>query len=261
MTKITVLTENNAGAGYLAEFGLSYHIECCNKKILFDTGHTDVFLRNATKAGMDILHDIKTVVLSHGHWDHGDGLQYLSEKTLIAHPSAFIKRFRKNGTTHIGLKLDKEALQKKFTIIASSQPYYLDENIIYLGEIPRKNNFESLSTIYVDENNNEDFIPDDSALAIKMNEEIIVITGCSHSGICNIIEYAKHVTGIDKIAAVIGGFHLKKADELTQKTIEYLKRQNIRTIIPSHCTELPALCMLHDHFKFMPLKTGDVLNF
>ncbi|MBK5208013.1 MAG: MBL fold metallo-hydrolase [Flavobacteriaceae bacterium] len=108
--KITILTENCAGAGFLAEHGLSYLIEHEGETILFDTGHTDVFIKNAYTLGVDIQKVVDMVVLSHGHWDHGDGLQYIDNKTLIAHPEVFIKRFRKKDNSNIGLKLSKSEI-------------------------------------------------------------------------------------------------------------------------------------------------------
>ena len=92
--KLSVLTENTAGAYFFAEHGLSYFIEYDNKKILFDTGASDVFLKNAEKLKIDI-NSADCIVLSHGHWDHGNGLKYLQNKPLICHPTVFFKRYRK----------------------------------------------------------------------------------------------------------------------------------------------------------------------
>jgi 7,8-dihydropterin-6-yl-methyl-4-(beta-D-ribofuranosyl)aminobenzene 5'-phosphate synthase len=259
--KLTVLTENVAGGRFLAEHGLSYLIEHDGKTILFDTGHSDVFLQNARQMGIELQDVVDLIVLSHGHWDHGDGLQYIESKTLITHPNAFIKRTRKNGLINIGLSLDKETLEKRFKLITSAKPYKISESIIFLGEIPRSNNFESQSTNFADENGVEDFVPDDSALAIVQDKSLIIVSGCAHSGICNICEYAKKVTGISKISAVIGGFHLKHIDEQTQQTIAYLKNEQIAEVIPSHCTELPALSAFYSEFKIDQLKTGQVLSF
>ncbi|MDP3913749.1 MAG: MBL fold metallo-hydrolase [Bacteroidota bacterium] len=259
--KLTVLTENVAGGKFLAEHGLSYLIEHDEQTILFDTGHTDVFLKNAKQLGIDLQDVVDYIVLSHGHWDHGDGLQYIESKTLITHPNAFIKRTRKNGSLNIGLTLDKETLEKRFKLITSANPYQISESILFLGEIPRTNNFESQSTNFADENGVEDFVPDDSALAIVEDKSLIIVSGCAHSGICNICEYAKKVTGISKISAVIGGFHLKHIDEQTQQTIAYFKNEQIAEIIPSHCTELPALSAFYSEFKLDQLKTGQVLSY
>ena len=107
---------------------------------------------------------------------------------------------------------------------------------------------------------NDDFIPDDSALAGIVNNELVVITGCSHSGICNIIEYAKKVTGISKVKTVIGVFHLKQNNLQTQKTIEFFKQNEVAKIYPSHCTELPALSAFYNEFRIQQIKTGMILE-
>jgi 7,8-dihydropterin-6-yl-methyl-4-(beta-D-ribofuranosyl)aminobenzene 5'-phosphate synthase len=259
--KLTVLTENCAGSGFLAEHGLSYLIEQAGEKILFDAGNTDVFLRNAKTLGIDIQKEVKTVVLSHGHWDHGDGLQYINNKTLITHPGVFMKRSRQKDDSNIGLKLSQKEIEKKFTLILSKEPYFVSDNIIFLGEIPRENNFEAKVTPFSGEFDKLDFVNDDSAIVVIDNDELVVITGCSHAGICNIIEYACKVTSIDKVKAVIGGFHLKHNNLQTQRTIKYLKKKKIRKIYPSHCTQLPALVAFSEVFHIEQVKTGMVFNF
>ncbi len=257
--KLTILTDNVAGGTFAAEHGLSYLLECDNQKILWDTGHSDVFMRNAEKLKIN-LDKVETVVLSHGHWDHGNGLKYLKDKKLICHPGSFIKRYRKGGTENIGLDLTFKELGKKFNIVQAKDPYSVSDKIIFLGEIPRVNSFESKTTTFVDKNKNDDFLPDDSALAIIVEDELVVVSGCSHSGICNIIEYAKKVSGVGKVKAVFGGFHLKENNNQTKETINYFNINNIKTIHPSHCTELPALAAFYNEFKIKQVKTGMVYN-
>lgn len=259
--KLTVLTENHAGGRLLAEHGLSYLVEFNGTRSLFDAGHSDVFLKNAASLGIDVERGIQMVVLSHGHWDHGDGLQYLYDKTLITHPSSFMKRYHRNSGLNLGLALSREDLEKRFHLITTAEPYELTSNLYFLGSIPRTNDFESKSTAFVDENGDPDFVPDDSALAGVEDDQLIVITGCSHSGICNIVEHAKRVTGADKIKAVVGGFHLQHFDEQTMQTVRYFKEQKIDKIYPSHCTGLPALTAFHNAFEIRQLKTGMVLSF
>jgi 7,8-dihydropterin-6-yl-methyl-4-(beta-D-ribofuranosyl)aminobenzene 5'-phosphate synthase len=259
--KLTVLTENCASGKYLAEHGLSYFIEHEGKKILFDTGHTDVFLKNADRLQIDLQKEADTIVLSHGHWDHGNGLQYLSDKILISHPNSFIKRFRKGENTNIGLALIKEELMARFSLKTTAEPFHISENIVFLGEIPRKNNFEAKTTSFTDEHGNPDFVLDDSALAIIQEGLLHIITGCSHSGICNIVDYAQKITGIDDVKTVIGGFHLKHDDEQTQKTIKFLKSKQVKNIYPSHCTQLDALVAFSRTFKIQQVKSGMVFNF
>ena len=259
--KLTILTENTAGGKFLAEHGLSYIVEHDGQKILFDTGHSNVFLKNAEKLGVDIQNDINTVVLSHGHWDHGDGLRFIENKTLITHPGAFIKRFRKRDHTNIGLALDQTEIETKFKLISTKKPFPITGHIFFLGEIPRKNDFEAQTTAFIDKQGNDDYVWDDSAMVVISGNELVIISGCAHSGICNIVDYAISVTGIEKIKAVIGGFHLKNDDHQTKETIKYLKSMNVSKIFPSHCTELPALSAFYKEFKNKQLKTGMILHF
>ena len=258
---ITILTENVAGGKFLAEHGLSYLIEIDEEQILFDTGHSDVFLKNANVLGIDIQKDIQKVVLSHGHWDHGDGLRFIENKTLITHPASFLKRYRKADNSTVGLTLSKDEIQNRFDLIESVNHYKITENLFFLGEIPRANNFESKTTTFKLEDGKDDFIEDDSALVAIVNNELVVITGCSHSGICNICEHAKKVTGIEKISAVIGGFHLKRNNLQTQKTVAYLKKNAVKKVLPSQCTELPALAVFYDNFEIQQIKTGMKFQF
>jgi len=259
--KINILTDNVAGSRYKAEHGLSYLIEIDGEKILFDTGHSNLFLENAAQMGINIQDEVLTVVLSHGHWDHGNGLKYLKNKTLIAHPGIFSKRYRKKDHSYLGLNLEQNEAEKTFNLQLSSSPVRVTSHLLFLGEIPRINDFEAKSTTFVLENGEEDFVSDDSALVAIKNNELIIISGCAHSGICNICEYAKELTGISKIKAVIGGFHLKDQGEQTIKTIEYFKQNQIELPLPSHCTELLAKVLFQQQFNFPEVKTGLSFSF
>ncbi|WP_319590408.1 MBL fold metallo-hydrolase [uncultured Draconibacterium sp.] len=261
MLSISILTDNTAGGHFLAEHGLSYLIEIDNEKILFDAGHSNVFLQNAERLNYNIENEVETIVLSHGHWDHGNGLKYLKNKTLITHPASFASRYRKADRTTVGLELSKYEIEKQFTLKESKTSLQLTENLVFLGEIPRNNDFENKTTSFEFADGSDDFIPDDSALAAIIDNELVIITGCSHSGICNICEHAKKVTGLNKIKAVIGGFHLKKQDKQTLKTIEYFKKNRIEKLFPSHCTALPALSLFYSTFKSEQVKTGMILRF
>ena len=87
------------------------------------------------------------------------------------------------------------------------------------------------------------------------------MTGCGHSGIVNTVENAKKITGKKDIFGIMGGFHLKEADFQLNETIRYLRKNNVRHIMPSHCTELPALSTFHINFASRQIRTGDILNF
>ncbi len=256
--KLTILTENHASGHFLAEHGLSYLIECDDKTVLFDTGHSDVFIQNALKININLHECVDLIVLSHGHWDHGNGLFYLPNKPLLTHPAAFMKRYRKKDHSPVGLKFSKDDLHYNFELLTSAAPVQLSEKLFYLGEIPRLNNFESQTTTFSDEAGKDDFVPDDSALAFVGNDGLTIVSGCAHSGICNICEHAKKITGISKIHAVIGGFHLKENDEQTKQTIRYFEKEKVEKLMPSHCTELPALAAFQIKFHIQQQKTGMV---
>ena len=257
--KITILNDNAPGRNCLAEYGLSFLVEA-DKKILFDAGATDVYLQNAKILGIS-LNDIDSIVLSHGHWDHGNGLKYISGPQLICHPDVFKRRYNKKENRYIGLNQSQRELESRFKIITSREPYKISPQIYFLGEIPRINDFEAKSTYFYHEGGQEDFVPDDSGLAVITASGIVVISGCAHAGICNTIEYAKKVTGISVVSAVIGGFHLRTNNEQTQKTIEYFKASGIKDIYPTHCTGLPALAQFYNAFETYQVLAGDYFNF
>ncbi len=257
---ISILTDNHPGSHTPAEHGLSYLIEYDRKRLLFDTGQSDMFLRNAEAMKIGMI-NIDMVILSHGHFDHGNGLGYLSGSSMICHPGCFVKRYRKSDHTYIGLKHSKEELSLLFNLITSAEPYKISEKIFFLGEIPRVTGFESRTTSFVFEDWSPDYVKDDSGIVMLLPEGLFVVTGCGHSGIVNTLEHAKKITGQKSIYGVIGGFHLKEIDLQTKETIKYLKENNVKHILPSHCTELPALSAFYENFGIRQIKTGDILSF
>ena len=256
--RLTVLDDNVAGK-CLAEHGLSFVIDD-GKKLLFDVGPSDIFLKSSRRLNVN-LSEIDTVVLSHGHWDHGNGLRFIKNKVLICHPECFVKRYGKEDGSYIGLPITLEKARMNFQLVLTKEPYKVTENITFLGEIPRNNAFEAKRTAFYKEGREDDFVMDDSALAVKSEKGLIVVTGCSHAGICNIIEYAKKVTGLKKVYAVVGGFHLKEVDEVTLKTIDYFKKERIERIYPSHCTEEPVLKRFEAVLGSGRIHSGDVIDF
>ncbi len=259
--KITILAEDQAkfDSRYLAEHGLSILIED-DKKVLFDVGQSDVFLRNAEKLQVD-LSDIDYIVLSHGHFDHTDGLKFLGDErkfNVIAHPLCFNKKYYED--TYIGAPFSLEEMEKRFDLITSRQPFKISDNMFFLGEIPRKNDFEGKTPVgYVTEGpkQKEDHVPDDSAIAIKTPKGLVIVTGCSHSGVCNIVEYAKKVTDEDKLYALIGGFHLLGNDKQLEGTIAFLKKQAAKYIYPCHCIDIPALSRFYQTLNATKVCSGE----
>lgn len=132
--KVFVLSENNAGKLTTAEHGLSYLIEHEGIRILFDTGQSDLFVKNAAIMGVSLT-DIDFIILSHGHFDHGNGLEHLPGGTLICHPGCFINRYRGSDHSYIGLKFSKEELESRFNLITSEEPYRISGSAVFAGEI------------------------------------------------------------------------------------------------------------------------------
>lgn len=258
--KISVLTDNAPGAYTAAEHGLSYLIEHDGKRILFDTGQSDLFLKNAGIMGLDV-DKLDYIVLSHGHYDHGNGLQFLKGGKLVCHPGCFVKRYSKGGDKYIGLKYTFSEIASKFDLITSSDPFSLSPRIIFLGEIPRVTTFESKHTSFTFEDGKPDFVMDDSALALIGEDGVFIVTGCGHAGVVNTLEHARKVCDHQKITGVMGGFHLKENDRQTKETIKYLKLNGVKKVFPSHCTALPALAAFHGEFGMAAVKTGDILTF
>jgi 7,8-dihydropterin-6-yl-methyl-4-(beta-D-ribofuranosyl)aminobenzene 5'-phosphate synthase len=257
---IYVLSENSAGSTTSAEHGLSYLIETNGKTILFDTGQSDLFLKNAGYMNLNPQNTDMTV-LSHGHFDHGNGLEYLDGGTLVCHPGCFVKRYRKSDHSYIGLKHTREELEAKFNLITSREPFMITESIVFAGEIPKITPFESQTTQFVLEDGTPDYVIDDSALIIALPQGLFIITGCGHAGIVNTMKHASLITGTDMIYGIIGGFHLKEDDHQTIETINYLKDKKVTHVLPSHCTTGPALAMFRNTFGARTVRTGESLSF
>lgn len=257
--KIIFLVDNNPGPICPGEHGLSVLIKA-DTTLLFDTGQSGLFLENATHLGIDLDH-VDTAVLSHGHYDHGNGLGLMTGRKLICHPLCFTRRYREKDSEYIGLKFNQEFAQANFKLILSSVPHKLSESITFLGEIPRLNSFESRQTSFYKENGSPDFVFDDSALVIKTGKGLVIIAGCGHSGICNITEYAKKLTGTSKIAAVIGGFHLKEGNPAIEATIDYLLNAEVALLMPCHCIDDAVIRQFKASFNYETVFSGKIKEF
>jgi len=257
--KLTVLNDNTAGRWCHAEHGLSFLIEA-DRTVLFDTSSSpDLIAYNAQILNID-LQQIDTIVLSHGHDDHTGGLMLFEGQQLICHPDTFLKRTRKSNHTELGIKWTEDEISSRFNLILSRDAIQLSEQIYFLGEIPRLTNFESIQTAFEKADGTDDFVMDDSGLAIITPKGLVVVSGCAHSGICNMTAHAMKVTGIEKVHLVIGGFHLQNDDAVTQNTIDCMKSKQVEQVIPSHCTSFSAQALISKSFRFLPVKSGNIIE-
>jgi len=266
--KLTVLVDNNTFIDeyYLGEPAVSYYIEDEDIKILFDTGYSDIFIKNAKNINID-LNNLNKIIISHGHNDHTGGFKYLPENIknenieIIAHPYCFYKKYCEGE--YIGTPVLKEELEQNFKLNLCNEPVEVSKNIIFLGEIPNINDFENRDAIgnYESiEGIEDDYVKDDSAIVYKSEKGLFIITGCSHSGICNIIEYAKKVCKEERIYGVIGGFHLFDCNEKLKKTVEYFKENSLKEIYPCHCVSLNAKIEMGKELEIKEVGVGLQLN-
>lgn len=132
---VSILTDNYAGGHTRAEHGLSYLVEHEGIRLLFDTGQSNLFLENASVMGVDVG-NVDLIVLSHGHCDHGNGLEYLSGGKLLCHPDCFIKRYRTSDHSYIGLKNSRDEIAGMFDLITSKEPYRISDRIVFWEKFP-----------------------------------------------------------------------------------------------------------------------------
>lgn len=247
--KITVLVENNSRIdNYLfAEPAFSLLIELGNKKIIFDTGYSDIFLKNAKSLNIS-LDNVTDIVLSHGHNDHTGGLRYFKPKNkkikLTAHPNIFDEKFEADGTSY-GCPIGKNELENDFILNLTSKPYNLTNDLIFLGQI-ENNKFNDV---------------DDSAMVYILKDKLLIVTGCSHSGIINIINYAKKVTGINRIYGVLGGFHLlDKTNKEILQISEFLNKEKVEYLAPCHCCDLKSKIIMSKNNIIQEICVGDIIS-
>ena len=277
--ELRVLIDNNTliDRYYFGEPGVSYYLEVEGIKVLFDLGYSDAFLKNGYKMGVDFT-NLDYVVLSHSHLDHTWGMPHLlmafnetlmegkkyKRPTLIAHPDVFVPRSF-NDTDEFGMITQQSLVSKYMETTLTKKECWLTDKLVFLGEIPRQNDFEAkmpIGQINIDGVTTDDFSIDDSALCYCSEDGLVIVTGCSHAGICNIIEHAKAITGIDKIADVIGGFHLQNPDpKQLEMTVQYFKRLHTESIHACHCTDLASKIELSKAIEVLEVGVGMTLNY
>ncbi|ABR56101.1 MBL fold metallo-hydrolase [Methanococcus aeolicus] len=282
--EIKIIVENTAYKKYIAQHGLSILVKSDNKKILFDAGQNPYIL----KKNMELLNENSNfdgIIISHGHYDHTDGLKDIINNTedinipIYVHPDAFLERYSNNGT-YIGIDKDIKKFLKNYDYLNLIEKPYHDKNnnLIISGKIERNNYFEPELFYKLKENEKLETGSSQKNDKIKNisknpNYEIdstyddmfiivdgVIITGCSHSGIINVVEYAKKINK-NKIRGVIGGFHLITSSKNHIQTVyEYFENSDLEFIMPMHCTGFKALKKLSKLDNFIYGHTGKTLE-
>ena len=265
----------------LAEHGFSVLIQIndLEEKILWDAGVSkQTLIENMHRMELN-PQTISMIALSHGHSDHYAGMTMILDEMnllpeakewdgkvsqedvenflkknqipIVSHPAAYRERWwKKDDGTLVGPlnstpRKEWEAAGAKIT--TSIKPYKLVDGCWTTGYVPRVSFEKSGRPKQLLYREGSDFLRDDldedQAIVINVEDKgLVILSGCAHSGIVNTIEHAKAFTGINKIYAVIGGFHLARAkDEEITKTIEYLKNEKPMYVVPSHCSGFQAI--------------------
>lgn len=275
-----VLVEDTVRRGrtLVAKHGLAFVIDVDVEnsqrvKLMMDTGPSAEVLAHNLKA-MDVdLQHVDLIALSHGHYDHTGGLIHALREVqpptlVLAHPKTFALKLKLEPTVKsIGSPYkvaDVEAAEG--VVILSKSPVPIAKGVAASGEIERRTAFEEVTGFWTveDERVVEDRMPDDQALYVNIEDKgLAVIAGCAHAGIVNTIKYGQRVMDLDDVYAVVGGFHLKDAnDERITATIEELVRLNPEIIAPCHCTGSTTVSRLRKAFRHRCriLRTGDHLE-
>lgn len=271
--KITTLIENEAGHNkeLKNEFGLSLFIEDEDISLIFDTGKSGDFIFNAQKLQIP-LNNTKHVVLSHSHFDHTGGIRKLVDTfnnkfTLHISKTFFEEKHRITGVIHefLGNNFnEKYILDKEINInYIDTDEFKLSKNITLFTNFKSLNNFETPTRYYFRKIYDDyilDSMEDELVLGIDTSKGLLIVCGCSHIGIANIVENIKCRTQ-KKIYGIIGGLHLSKAsDERIEKVLKYFDECNIEFFGVSHCTGEKVTKILRESKKnFIYNNTGNTI--
>jgi 7,8-dihydropterin-6-yl-methyl-4-(beta-D-ribofuranosyl)aminobenzene 5'-phosphate synthase len=275
-TRLTILCENSAGIpfGVIGEHGFACFVETPDGNYLFDTGQGFSIIQNSLALNKD-LRSINAIMISHGHYDHTGGLPAVlklkGEVDVYGHPDIFSERVWSSGdkSRFVGIPYRRvylESLGANFRL--GNEMATVGPGVFLTGEIPRHSTFEkgdsnmtailpNGSTIHPDP------LKDDLSLIVDSAKGLIIVFGCAHAGMINIIEYALAQTQRDRIHAIIGGTHLGfSSDEQFEETLRVIDRYQIERIGVSHCTGLPKAAMLHAQLgeRFFFGNVGTVLE-
>lgn len=288
--RVTTLIENSNDSheNLIKEHGISMYIETEDGNILFDTSKSDNYIKNAEKLGID-LKDTNHLVLSHAHYDHCGGVKGLIEKVQ---PSDLKVHLTENffdlndkyhyqekegpkmdftdgkpGYTAIGIDFDREYLDKKSIKVNyfDADEYAINDQVSIFTNFGKSElePFNKAMKVKLNGDYVTDEFKEEVALALDTEKGIVILTGCSHTGIINIVSTIKERTGKD-IYAVVGGTHLVEADEeRTLKTLEFFKNLGVEKVGLSHCTGQKAVETFEKLAPDMTFvnSTGTVLEF
>ncbi len=254
--EIRILSTMLADDDGIGEWGFAALVVVDGHRILFDTGaREDTVAINLKELKVD-LSDVPELILSHNHLDHTGGLITLRRAVVQQHPAALATAhvgkgiFYDRGSKRIpGMKRDYEASGGKF--VEHDSPVEIYPGVWLTGPIPRtfpERNWSDRGMITMpDGSKREDNIPEDMSLVIDTDRGLVVLTGCAHAGIVNILDYSRKKIREAPVHVVIGGFHLYQADDEKLKwTAGKLREFGVQNIMGAHCTGIEATYRLRE---------------
>ena len=267
---ITIITDNYSettrpsykiatrySAPLYAEHGLSCHFEPVvngrSHSFLFDFGATFAGLNKNMEALKIEFDKLEALGLSHGHMDHWGGLVELLKSRrekitkgipLYVGEEAFSERFRKRPDgVRKAPQLKKEEIEGLgfVKIVEIKDPTPIASGAYFTGRIEKVTDYEKADPGRLvkrgDNLEQENFIGEQSVVLNLKGKGLVVLSGCAHVGIVNTVKHAQKITGINKIHAIMGGFHLTGAkEEIIRRTVADIKAMNPDYIMPMHCT-------------------------
>jgi 7,8-dihydropterin-6-yl-methyl-4-(beta-D-ribofuranosyl)aminobenzene 5'-phosphate synthase len=262
-TRITILSENLVGQTVgLGEHGFSAFIETDGGNYLFDTGAGRTVVENSLSLNKE-LRTVGKIFLSHGHNDHTGGLPHVLNLRggvdVLAHPDIFVDRMAVRKGKDGGIKRFAGMIYKKSYLeflgahfILNSNFYEVEKGMFLTGEVPRETAFEKSDPKLFREVQGKivpDTLPDDQSLILDTDRGLVLIFGCAHSGMINIMRYVIQQMKKDHFYAVLGGTHLDfLTPEQLEESIRCLKEMKVARIGVSHCTGFRAAFRLQQEF-------------
>lgn len=247
---VTTLIENTLGEHLQlhAEHGLSFYVEAGERKFIFDTGSSNLFLKNAELLGID-LKVVDSVFISHGHYDHSGGyndfraFRGAEGSELFVRPGFFDKKYgiKNNSVQFLGNAFTREEIEAEGVKVnvLTDNVVEVFPNVFSISGFERNCEIEKVNPRFMIERGEEreiDDFSDEQSIVIRSLKGLVVLVGCSHPGIINILETVKKNFD-EKIYAVIGGTHLVEADDARlEYTTEYIINEGIPMVGFSHCS-------------------------
>ena len=258
--KITILSTMLADTAGIGEWGFAALVEADGHQILFDTGRLpETVLQNAKALGIE-LSDVQDVILSHNHADHTGGLVMLRRELAKKNPTAVSRTHVARGIfwgrppdpRGPSMPVVKEGYEEIGGIfIERAKPVEMRPGVWLTGPVPRihpERNYGrggKVGQVESPDGPVEDNIPESQSLVVNTPRGLVVVSGCGHAGIINIVDYAHKVVGPAPVHAVLGGFHLMEAsDERLAWTGEMLREREVENLVGAHCTGIEALFRL-----------------